>query len=96
MKKSINKYNLIIVLDPFIHKNIINENYKAKIPIIILQNKTNLFELFYSYRVTGNFSFHRKKIKNNFFLSLFKTVLKRIKERKQKNLNIKRLNSQKF
>lgn len=71
------KNNLILMLNNQINKNIINENYKFKIPIVSLKNSLNIFNFKLSYKIPGNFFFENKKIKNNFFFILLKVILKK-------------------
>jgi hypothetical protein len=65
------------MLNNQINKNIINENYKFKIPIVSLKNSLNIFNFKLSYKIPGNFFFENKKIKNNFFFILLKVILKK-------------------
>lgn len=73
--------NLIIMLNNQINKNIINENYKFKIPIVSLTESLNIFNYKLNYKIPGNFFFDNKKIKNNFFLTLLKVIVKKYKKK---------------
>lgn len=70
---------LIIILNSQINKNIINENYKFKIPIISLEDNLDILNIKSSYKISGNFFFENKKVKNNFFFTLLKVILKKYK-----------------
>lgn len=72
-----NKANLIVILDKLVNNNIIKESYKAKIPIIFLGNSLNIFEANSSYKIPGDFLLNKKKLRDNFFLVLLKTILKK-------------------
>lgn len=69
------KYNLIVILGKFSNDNFINENYKKKIPIIFVGHSLDIFNNQLSYKVPGDFSFHKKKTREYLFLILIKSVL---------------------
>jgi len=83
-----NKYNLIVILDKQINNDIINEGYKTKTPIIFLGSSLNIFDIKSSYKIPGNFSLAKKKIRDNFFLALLVNTLKnkRLKNKPKGNL----------
>lgn len=84
------KNNLIVILDKSVNSNIIKKNYKLKIPIIFLGNDLNALCKQSSYKIPGNFLFYKKKIRENLFLILLKTILK--KNHPTKNFkNIKKI-----
>ena len=77
------KSDLIVILDKKINNYIIEENYKIKTPTIFLGNDLNIFDNKSSYKIPGNFLLAKKKIRNNFFLTLLKTTLKTKKNKKK-------------
>lgn len=79
VEKFENKYDLIVILESSIDKKILEESYKAQIPVIIIQNKTEFSNMWYSYDLPGNFSFNKKKIRNNFFLNLLQIIFRKVK-----------------
>ena len=83
-----NKYNLIVILDKQINNDIINEGYKNKTPIIFLGSSLNIFDIKSSYKIPGNFSLAKKKIRDNFFLALLVNTLKnkKLKNKPKGNL----------
>lgn len=88
-KKLKNNYHLVIILDSFVNKNILRENYKNKIPIIKLHNNFDFFNLGHNYSIVGDFSFNKKKIRENFFFNLLKVIFKRAKRINKKKLEWK-------
>lgn len=71
------KSNLIVILDKSVNNNIIKKNYKLKIPIIFLGNDLNTLCTQSSYKIPGDFLSHKRKIRDNLFLILLKTILKK-------------------
>lgn len=87
--------NLIVVLDKQIKNDIITECNKTKTPIILLGSHLDIFDIRSSYKIPGNFLLAKKKIRDNFFLALLESTLK--KASIHRNLNQKvRSNKQKF
>jgi len=74
------KSDLIVILNKQISNYIIEENYKIKTPMIFIANELNIFDNKSSYKIPGNFLLAKKKIRNNFFLTLLKAVLKKSKK----------------
>ena len=80
-------YNLIVILSDE-NSSILKESYSNKIPTICLNVETDLFNDTYSYKISGNFRFTQKYIKENFFYKILETTLKRancIKKYSEKN-----------
>lgn len=82
------KNNLIVILDKQIKNGIIAEGYKAKTPIIFLGSSLDIFDVRSSYKIPGNFLLAKKKIRNNFFLALLKSTLKKLTTPKHSNQNL--------
>lgn len=70
-----NNYNLVVIFGDWSNKSFIDESYKKKIPIIFIGQPLNMFDIAINYKIPGNFSFHRKKIRKNLFLLLLKNIL---------------------
>lgn len=71
------KIDLIVLLNSNYKKNILNESYTAKIPIIVFDNFSTMFDLKSSYKIIGNFKFSQKNNNNNFFYSIFNSIFKK-------------------
>jgi len=82
-----NKNDLIVILHKQISNYIIKESYKTRTPIISLGSELNIFDNKSSYKIPGNFVLAKKKIKNNFFLTLLKTTLKKSKQIKNQKFH---------
>jgi ribosomal protein S2 len=74
LKKNI---DLIVVLDEFQNKDILNEGYISRIPVIVLNSNLNIIFNKPSYKVPGNFQFIYKKIRDNLFYSMLISTLKK-------------------
>lgn len=72
-----NAINLIVVIDKEISNDIMIEGYKTKTPIIFLGSNLNIFDVEPSYKIPGNFLLAKKKIRDNFFLALLESTLKK-------------------
>jgi ribosomal protein S2 len=79
------KVDLIILLNSNAEKNILNESYVSKIPLIYLNNYLNIFDPRPSYKIPGNFKFFIKNSRNNFFFSIIYSIFK--KAHKNKTVN---------
>lgn len=77
--------NLIVIFNKNLNKNALEESYKAKFPIISLNNNClNMSNTRSSYKIPGNFVFTNKKVRDNFFCSLLISILKKANQIKQK------------
>ena len=76
------KPHLVVVFNQTIENNLINEFYKAGIPIIYFNwDCLNKFKM--AYKILGNFNFIKKNIKLTFFF-LFYSLLKKTPLQKRK------------
>ena len=76
------KPHLVVVFNQTIENNLINEFYKAGIPIIYFNwDCLNKFKM--AYKILGNFNFVEKNIKLTFFF-LFYSLLKKTPLKKRK------------
>lgn len=69
--------SLIVILDKNIKNDAITESYKTKIPVIFLGRDLNIFDVKSNYKIPGNFLLAKKKIRDNFFLALLESTLKK-------------------
>ena len=53
------------------------ENYKAKIPTIILGNASDILDVTSSYKIVGNLIFCNKRVKSYLFLILLQSFLEK-------------------
>lgn len=72
---SVNNVNLIVIFDKAANNNILNKSFKNKIPIIIVKNTSNIFNVKFSYIILGSFLASYMRVKNNLFLVLLHTIL---------------------
>lgn len=79
------KYNLIVILDREIKGDVITESHKTKIPVIFLGSNLNIFDMKSNYKIPGNFLLAKKKIRDNFFLALLESTLKKAALHKEFN-----------
>lgn len=78
-QKSKNMYDLLVILNLSFSEDLLKENFKTKIPIIVFHSEFPLISQFFKYSVFGEFSFEKEKIKENFFLNLLKLILQKRK-----------------
>lgn len=52
------------------------ENYKIKIPTVVLSNNLDMFNMTFSYKILGNYIVSKKKMKSHLFFMLLKSFLK--------------------
>jgi len=90
------KSDLIVVLDKTENINAIEEGYQNRVPIIAFSIKLNLVDQKPSFKVPGNFSFTKKKIRDNIFYSLLSATIKKAQLTKITNLTQKNINKQAF
>lgn len=69
--------NLIVILDKQVKQDILTENYKSRTPVIFLGGDLNIFDIKSNYKIPGNFLLTKKKIRDNFFLALLESTLKK-------------------
>lgn len=72
--------DLIVVLNQISNLAALKEGYNARIPIISLSSDLNILNVVPTYKVPGNFSFNKKKTRDNFFYSILKATLKKTKK----------------
>jgi hypothetical protein len=63
--------------------------------MIFLGDNLNIFDNKSSYKIPGNFLLAKKKLRNNFFLTLLKTTLKKSNQIKNKNFSQPLINNKK-
>lgn len=80
-RKSKKKNKLIVALNSEDRTNILKKNPKTTTPTIVLQTDTMSSNLIHDYIVFGDFLSYKKKIKDNFFLSLLKVTLQNRKKK---------------
>ena len=76
--------DLIVLLNEPSNINALNESYLSKIPIISLNSNLNIQNFKPNYKIPGDFQFFNKKIRDNFFYTIFIAVLKK-KNRKRRS-----------
>lgn len=69
--------DLIVILGNFSNPSVIKEAFKTETPTIILNQNPNTIVERYGYTIPGNFTFTKKKIKDNFFYSVLNTTFKK-------------------
>lgn len=79
-----NKSDLIVILNDSDNYLALNEGYLARIPIISINCDLEIANLKSSYKVSGNFQFKKKKVRDTFFYSILTAVFKKA----NKNLKI--------
>jgi ribosomal protein S2 len=88
-----NKSDLIVILDTLSNSTALTEGHLTRIPVISLNCNINISEIKSSYKVTGNFKFKKKKIRDFFFYSILTAIIKKanknLKSRIKKNTNVK-------
>lgn len=77
------KFDLVVLLNEFNNKIVLDESYLTKIPIISLNSNLSIQENKPSYKIPGNFQFFNKKICDNFFYSILTAVFKKVKKIKK-------------
>jgi ribosomal protein S2 len=80
-----NKSDLIVVLNASNNSSALDEGYSARIPIISINYDVEGFDLKASYKVSGNFQFKKKKVRDTFFYSLLTAVLKKANQNLKQN-----------
>lgn len=71
------KSDLMVILDRSKNLNALKEGYISKIPIISLNNELSILEKESQYKVPGNFTFTKKKIRDNLFYSMLAAAIKK-------------------
>lgn len=74
-----NNNHLTIVLNSST-SNLKIENYKAKMPTIVLSNNIDVFDVTPSYIILGNFVICNKKVKSHLFWILLRSFLRKIRK----------------
>ena len=74
-----NKNHLTVILNSSTGRTNI-ENYKAKIPTIMLGNTSDILDVTSSYKIVGNLFFCNKRVKRYLFLMLFQNFLEKCKK----------------
>jgi ribosomal protein S2 len=72
-----NKSDLIVVFNKLSDSTALNEGYVSRIPIISLNGNLDILETKSAYKIPGNFTFTKKKIRDNFFFSLLIATFKK-------------------
>jgi hypothetical protein len=72
-----NKSNLVVIMDKRLDEKALEESYSYRLPVILLNSDLNPFDQKSSYKIPGNFTFSKNKLKNNFFYSLLLSTLKK-------------------
>lgn len=82
-----NQIDLIVLLDEKVNLPTLKENLLKRIPTISLNSNYNLpnNELV-TYKVTGDYKFGKKKIRNNFFFLLLSSLLKKAETLRKRQL----------
>jgi ribosomal protein S2 len=79
------KDNLMIIFNKNLNINALEESYRAKFPIISLNNNClNIIDAKSNYKIPGNFIFTNKKVRDNFFCSLLISIIKKANQIKQR------------
>lgn len=76
------KVDLVVILDSIAAKNILNESYVAKIPVVYLNEDLNIFDSQPTYKIPGNFKYSIKNPRNNFFYGTIYSLLKKAQRNK--------------
>ena len=89
-----NNNHLTVVLNSSM-SDITVENYKAKIPTIVLSDHLDIFDVTFSYKILGNLIMGNKRVKSHLFLILLQSFLKKfmrvlVRNKKRKNLGKKK------
>ena len=71
------------------------ENYKAKIPTIVLSNHLDIFDNTFSYKILENLVMGNKKVKSHLFLILLKSFFRKILRIEARNRKLLRLEQKK-
>ncbi len=91
-----NQADLIVVLNEKLNLITLKESSLKRVPIISLNANYNLSDLNLStYKVTGDFSFVKKPIRNNFFFLLLSSLLKKAERLKKQQIQRKKENKKK-
>lgn len=90
LKKNI---DLIVIFNELENKDILNESYVSRIPIISLNSNLNSLYSKTSYKVPGNFQFTSKKTRDNFFYSILTSTLKKGERYKNSLQKLSKVNS---
>jgi ribosomal protein S2 len=88
--------DLIVIFNESDNKDVLNEGYKSRIPIILLNSNLDIQDNKPSYKVPGNFQFTNKKTRNNFFYSILISTLKKGNIYKRSLKQISKLNPSKI
>ena len=72
-----NKSDLIVVLNASTASSQIFEGYKTKLPVVSLNSSLDILDSKITYKVPGNFHFHKKEIKTNLFYSILASIFKK-------------------
>lgn len=75
------KIDIVVVLNPKVDYQALNESYKTRLPIITVTDNINKKS---TYNLPGNFKFSKKKIGNNFFFSMLLATFKKANQHKIK------------
>jgi ribosomal protein S2 len=71
------KIDLIVILDSYSNQNVLNEAYATEVPTITLNNNLNVTDERSEYKIPGDFTFTKKKARDNFFFSILNTTFKK-------------------
>ena len=78
------KYDLIIVLNKNFNELELKEFLSKRIPIITIDSNVNSLNSNSStYKILGNFNTNNKKIQDNYFYTILKTIFKKAKKNKK-------------
>ena len=72
-----NKSDLNVILNTNTNTSALTESYLTKVPTISLNCDLDISEIKSSYKITGNFQFQKKKIRDFFFYSILTAVIKK-------------------
>ena len=89
------KVDLIVLLNSVATKNILNESYHSKIPIVSLTTYFNIFDSRSTYKIPGDSKFSIKNPRNNFFYMIIYSLFKQAHQNKISDQFKSLLNSQK-
>jgi ribosomal protein S2 len=71
------KSDLIVIIDQKLDVKAIEESYISKIPVIAFNSDLNAFYTKTNYKIPGNFTIFKNRIKNNFLYSILLSTLKK-------------------
>ena len=73
------KSDLIVILDSVSNQNVLKEASTTETPTITLNNNLGALSERFGYNIPGNFTFTKKKKRDDFFYSLLNTTFKKAK-----------------